>query len=409
MTELELKALETEIKATQKIQSDAVEELKAASAKQRLDLEAKIEASEKKLTTLETEKKAISDALDALQLEMKDGKFVDRKDSFTEMKKIWEGKDFRSQLKARGGKMEFEVKAIMDTNTNLSGSALATAVVLPMREPGIGKAPDRIPILLDFVSRGNTNSDTISWVERSARTANAAAVAEGAAYAQSDMTYIQRTAPVERVGHYIKVQNKSLDDWEYLMSEINLELFTGLERILESYVYNGTGNTPVLQGIADTGIAQAYSVAALANTIVTPNHFDALRAAYAQLMVANYRPNAIFVNPVDGAAMDMPKNADGIYVLPPFIAADRTYVKGIPIYETNLVTAGDFLIGDFSKDTLFMRKGITIEIFDQNENDVLYDRKTITAHVRACNRIKQPDYLAFVYDQFADVISSLTV
>jgi HK97 family phage major capsid protein len=354
--------------------------------------------------------KTLSEQADALALQMKDSKFG-HKDPVgfeVELKAIMTDKAKVEQLKARDGKLTLEVKAIMDTATNLSGSAFATAVVVPMREPGIGKAPDRIPMLLDLISRGNIGSDTLTWIERSARTANAAAVAEGAAYAQSDMTYIQRSLPVERVGHYIKVQNKSLDDWEYLLSEINLELFTGLERILEQYVYSGTGTTPQLQGITDTGIAASYALAALNGTVITPNQFDVLRAAYAQLMAANYRPTAILINPVDGAAMDMPKNADGTYLLPPFIAADRTYVKGIPIYESNLVTAGDFLIGDFSKDTLFMRKGITIQIFDQNENDVLYDRKTITAHVRAANRIKTPDYNAFVYDQFSDAITLLT-
>ncbi len=403
MNEQELKALESAIKAEQKKQADAIAILNKASEDQKAELVAKLDASELKIKTL-------SEQADALALQMKDSKFGKREvDSFDELKSIMTDKSKLEQLKQRDGKLSFEVKAIMDTNTNLSGSALATAVVVPMREPGIGKAPDRIPMLLDLISRGNTGSDTITWVERSARTASAAAVAEGAAYAQSDMTYIQRSLAVERVGHYIKVQNRSLDDWDYLLSEINLELFTGLERILESYVYSGTGSTPQLQGITDTGIAASYALAALNGTIVTPNQFDVLRAAYAQLMAAEYRPTAILINPVDGAAMDMPKNVDGTYLLPPFIAADRTYVKGIPIYESNLVTAGDFLIGDFSKDTLFMRKGITIQIFDQNENDVLYDRKTITAHVRAANRIKQPDYNAFVYDQFADAITLLSV
>jgi HK97 family phage major capsid protein len=412
MDQKDLDNLQLEIKAEQKKQTDAIEALKKASSDQKVELEGKIEESEKKIGTLEKDKETLSKQLDTIQLEMKDTKFGTKgTDSFMEMKKSWDKKDFIEGMKSNHSKFDqtFEIKAVIDTATYLSGSALATAVVLPMREPGIGKAPDRIPMLLDLVSRGNTNSDTITWVERSARTAAAAAVAEGAAYAQSDMTYIQRSLPVERKGHYIKVQNKSLDDWDYLLSEINLELFTGLERILEEGVYSGTGVTPQILGITAAGVAQAYAVAALAGTIITPNHFDVLRAAYAQLVTLHYMPTAILINPVDGAAMDMPKNVDGIYLLPPFITADRTRVKGIPVYESTLVTAGSFLIGDFSKDALFMRKGIEIRIWEQNENDVLYDRKTITASLRACNRIKQPDYYAFVADTFANGITALTV
>jgi len=126
-----------------------------------------------------------------------------------------------------------------------------------------------------------------------------------------------------------------------------------------------------------------------------------------QLRVAEYSATAAFINPADGAAMDMPKSSEGIYLLPPFMSANGTVVKGVKVYESNLVTAGDLLVGDFSKDALFMKRGIEIKIFEQNENDALYDRKTITASLRAVNRIKQPDYNAFVYDSFADIISAI--
>lgn len=400
MNEKELKELQEGIKAEQKKQADAVEALKKANDDQKAEIFKKYDESEKKIKTL-------SDSFDELQKKYgPDSPFGKKEDSFVEMKKAYEGRV--KDLKEKNAKpFTFELKAIMDTSTNLSGSAMATAVVMPFREQGIGKAPDRIPTLLDLISKGNISSDTLTWIERSARTAAAAAVAEGGAYAQSDMTYIQRTMPVERIGHYIKVQNRSLEDWDLLMSEINLELFTGLERILEQYVYSGTGTTPQLQGIIDTGIAAAYSSTALNTSIISPNHFDAIRAAIMQLRVAEYSATAAFINPADGAAMDMPKSAEGIYLLPPFMSANGTVVKGVKVYESNLVTAGDLLVGDFSKDALFMKRGIEIKVFEQNENDALYDRKTITASLRAVNRIKQPDYNAFVYDSFADIISAI--
>jgi len=233
MEEKELKALQAEIKAEQAKQAQAVADLKKANEDQKAELFTKYEAAEKKANELQK-------SFDELQSKFgKDANFGKKEDSFVEMKKAYDGRV--KDLKEKNSKpFTFEVKAIMDTATNLSGSALATAVVVPFREAGIGKAPDRIPTLLDLISRGNISSDTLTWVERSARTASAAAVAEGASYAQSDMTYIQRTMPVERIGHYIKVQNRSLEDWDLLMSEINLELFTGIERIREQYVYSGT-------------------------------------------------------------------------------------------------------------------------------------------------------------------------
>lgn len=413
MTEIELKALETEIKLELKKQTDAMALFTKASTDQKAELDGQIKAADVKIGKLETERDLLSKQMDKIQLEMKDSKLFGPKgeDSIQLMKANWDKKEFRDELKERNSRKShtFEIKAIMDTATNLSGSALATAVVLPEREAGIGKAPDRIPTFLDLISRGVTGSDTLTWVERSARTASAAAVAEGAAYAQSDLTYIQRSIGVERIGHYFKVQNRSLDDWDALLSEIMDEGVTGLERILEQYCYSGTGTTPQIQGITDTGFAAAYSSTGLQGKIVSPNHFDAIRACIMQLRQGEYVSNLKgFINPADGAAMDMPKSADGIYLLPPFTAPNGMVVKGVPIYESNLVTAGELLIGEMSRIKLFMRKGIEVKIFEQNENDALYDRKTITVSCRAANRIKTPDYAAFVYDQFDDIISDLT-
>jgi HK97 family phage major capsid protein len=416
--------MEKEVKdLIEKIQTDltevkamkvAYEELKAAQAKLApVDEIERLEANAKKATDDFTVKlETLGEQYDQVSLDLKDSKFGPKGEcDFAKMKKKWDDKSFVQQIQQKGASTAFEIKTVMDVATYLSGSSgLASAVVLPFREPGVGKAPDRIPTLLDLVSRGNIASDPLTWVERSARTMAAAAVAEAGAYASTFMTYIQYSQAVERIGHYVKVQNKALEDWDLLMAEINTELFTGLERTLEAAVYSGTGSTPVLQGITDTGFAYAYTSTDLTN-VVTPNEFDALRAAIMQCKQHEFtNVTAVLVNPAQGAAMDLPKSSEGLYTLPTFVTrnGNQTFVKGVPIYETNLVTAGEFLVGDFTKDLLLMRRGIDIRIFEQNEDDALYDRKTITASLRAVNRIKACDYYAFVYDAFTDVISAIS-
>lgn len=398
--DLELKAVQDEIKAEQSKQTQLLADLKKASEEHKEVIAKKFEDAEKNIHTL-------SEQANALALQLKDVKMNGQRTSmFDTMKKSLTDPATRLELK-NGGQRTFEIKAsTIDEATELSNSALANAVIVPFREMGIGKAPDRKITLLDLVNRGTINSNRVSWVERSARTEGAAAVAEGITYAQSDFTYIQKYAPVEKIGTFVKVTNEALEDWDQLLTEIQNELFPMVERALEAGVYNGTGNSPALQGITDTGIATAYTLATISG-IVTPNHFDAIRAAIAQLAVANYYPTAIFINPVDGAFMDMPKNADGVYLMPPFMTANGTVVKGVKVYESNLVTAGDLLVGDFTKDTLFLKRGIEIKIWDQDSTDPELDLKTITASVRAVNRIKVPDYSAFVYDAIGDIITAI--
>jgi hypothetical protein len=72
--------------------------------------------------------------------------------------------------------------------------------------------------------------------------------------------------------------------------------------------------------------------------------------------------------------------------------------------------AGSALIGDFSKVTLYMRRGITIRLWDQDANDPEFDRKTITASLRAAvvfPTVHQTAAGAFVYDQLSDIVSAI--
>ncbi len=113
------------------------------------------------------------------------------------------------------------------------------------------------------------------------------------------------------------------------------------------------------------------------------------------------------VNPIDAALMDLPKSSDGIYLLPPFLGPDRRTVAGCRVVEAGVVTQGEILVGDMTKDALFIKRGIEIKIWDQDSTDPELDLKTITASVRAVNRIKVPDYDAFVYDDIQDILDAI--
>jgi HK97 family phage major capsid protein len=407
MNEKELKALQEAIELKQNEQTKLINDLKTSHV-------AQIDTIVKKLDKSEADLKLLSDSYNALELKMKDQKLDGRPENpFAEMKKIMTDPAELAKLK-KGGQRTFEVKATMDEETYLGAGTtnLSTSVVLPFREFGVSKAPDRRTTLLDLVSRAPINANRISWVERTARTNNLdtaahASVVQGATYLASDYTYNQKFSQVEKIGQYVKVTAEALEDWDQLYATIQDELFTAVERAIELEIYSGTGTSPQLKGI--TTVCTAYTLTTEITGVVTPNIFDAARAALAQLAIANfYGPFTVVVNPADGAKMDMPKNADGQYLLPPFIGLDRRIISGAKVVESNLVTAGYMLVGDFNKDKLFMRRGVEIKIWDQEASDAIFDLKTITASVRCVNRLTIPDYSAFVYDAIDDIVTAIS-
>lgn len=129
-------------------------------------------------------------------------------------------------------------KANMTAGTNLTYSTFANSVVEPVRTPGVAKAPDRVVSILDMVNIGQLapNQPRLTWVERSARTAGAAARNEGAIMGNSDFTYIQRSTDVQNISTYVKTTRESLEYWDQLLSEIRLELVPMLQRKLDDYL-----------------------------------------------------------------------------------------------------------------------------------------------------------------------------
>lgn len=402
MEEKELKELKELIKEEVRKLNEMNEAFRKGSEEDRRKLE-------EKMAKVEDNIEKLSKQADELELKMKDftiGKV--RKGLFDEMKEALTKKETIEMLK-KGGQISFELKAsTIDTQTGLSGSSLATAVVIPFREAEVGKAPDRVTSILSVINKAVTSSGIVTWVERSARTQGAAFVAETSQNPQSDVTYVQKSKTCERIGTHYKVTSAALEDWDQLYSEIVNEVIPQLEREIEDNVFSGSGTSPELLGM--TTNASAFSVSGLTEKVVNPNYLDAIRACVAQLLAANYLgPFTAIINPVDAALMDLAKDSNGAYVIPPFLTADRKLIAGARLIESNLITSGYVLVGDMSRDTLYFRRGIEVKLWDQDSTDPEYDLKTITASARCLNRIKEVHYDAFVYDAFADIQSAIAV
>jgi len=299
-------------------------------------------------------------------------------------------------------------KADMTASTNLTYGTFANSVPEPFRTPGVAKAPDRAVSILDMVSIGQlaANQPRLTWVERSARTAGAAARNEAAIMGNSDFTYISRSTDVQNISTYVKTTNESLEYWDQLLSEIRMELVPMLQRQLDDELLTGNGAAPHLAGI--TTLVNAYTYTGLNNEVAEPTTADAIYAGLTQVYVNQHKPNGILMHPTDVAKMNLMKDKNNQYVLPPFMAANGLAIDGITVKVNTGITAGYFLLGDFTKASVWFRKGIDIRIWDQNDTDPIYNYKTITADMAAAFKVPVVNYDAFVYDQISDVITAIT-
>lgn len=312
-------------------------------------------------------------------------------------------KALKENKSAAGVNFDMKAAATMLISTNYTGGTVG----LTNFDNDFARIQRRQPFMRELVRVLTTDNMYIAWAEQANPDPGVAGmVAEGTAKPQTDFDIIERSAKVEKIAVYIKVSKEALADIKFLQSEINTELRELVELKLDEQILNGNGTSPNLRGVYT--IAPAFAaVATLAAAVPDANRFDVIMAAVAQIAAANFSANAVIVNPADFYAMQLLKDGEGRYVLPPFSTPNGMQVAGLRIVANNGVPVGNFLVGDFTKDNLAIREEVNIQIGYEND-DFTKNLVTILAEMRAVNYVKSNHLNAFVKGTFAAAITALT-
>ena len=310
-------------------------------------------------------------------------------------------KDFASVKSTAGRSMEFEVKSLSELNS-LTGLVIETD-----RDPEITRTPQREVLIEAISNTGGTTSNKVTWVEVLTETGAPATTAELANFAEKDYTFGVYETPVLKVTVMTKHSIEILEDMPALVAMVKEMITEDLNLKVDEKLFNGAGTAGEFNGV----YTQAPAFSAGTMVVVSPNRIDVLRAACTQIAVAGkkrFLATDIILNPIDAALMDMTKDANGAYVMPPFTTADRTVIKGVRIVENVLMPVGNFLAGDFRKHKVRTRRGVTVQVATENGTDFEKDILTIRASKRLANYIRTNENGAFVKGVFATAITDLT-
>lgn len=324
-----------------------------------------------------------------------------------------QSESLKGMTKASVAAMKLEIKSFLET----ANASVTTGSLLPQPqfEAGVSKAPDRMPFLLDIISTGFANSLTVYWTQRKTRTDNSGFVTEGTqttlaagTVIESVLGYETKNATMQNLLAFIKVSNNSIDDIEWLLSEVQTELLTLMVLKLDAALLTGTVAVNGFDGV----FVKATAFSAGGDTLpsgVVPNKFDAIMYALNQVSVANHNPNYVVLHPSDLRDLKLTRDDSGAYMLPPTMAVgNNVSIDGVRVISNSGMTKGSYLVGDFSKAKFWMRKGMELKIWEQNEDDAEKMLKTITLYMRGTMVVKDADTTAFVKDTFADTITEIT-
>lgn len=276
-------------------------------------------------------------------------------------------------------------KATFEAQNNIVVGSDTT--VAPDRRGGVVGGPFRSLRVRDVIPQGETSSNSIEYMRELLFTNAAAETQEGNfAYPESTITFELVTSPVRSIGHHIFISKQMLEDAPAVASYVNGRLIYGVEYRIDQQILTGNGTGQNLSGIFN-----GTNYTAITGAVLNDDQYKNIRRAIAQVALADYTAEVVFLNPADCANIDLLKTTDEQYISTDPRAQNVKTVWGLPVVETNAMTAGSFLVASLSQAAqLTNRRGIMVEMTDAHNDNFTKDIVTLKASARAALEIYRP-------------------
>ena len=309
---------------------------------------------------------------------------------------VTEDEKVKAFLEQGGGKVRFGVKAITSAT---SGSGGAGDLIVPQRNPGIMRAPDRALVIRDLLSVGRTTSNSIEYVQETGFTNAAAPVAEGAQKPESSLEFNLVSTPVRTIAHWIQASKQVLQDVPALQSYIDTRMRFGLALVEEAQILAGDGTGQNLLGLIPQSTPFDVSRAKPGDTRI-----DIVRRAMTQVRLAEYRADAILLHPSDWEEIELTKTDEGSYVWANPRGLLGPTLWGLPVIDTTAVEEGEFLVGNFQMAAmLWDREDAVVDISTEDRDNFIKNMVTIRAEERLALEVSRPE--ALIYGDFEELVT----
>lgn len=278
-------------------------------------------------------------------------------------------------------------KARFEVKNTLTGS---DANVAPDRKPGIVPGAFQMLTLESLFPSAPTSSNAIEFTKEASFTNSAAEASEGAAKAESAITWSLVNMPVSTVAHWIKISRQLAMDNAALAAYVETRMRYGVNRRVETQLAVGDGTAPNISGIFDTGnyTAHGYADAALGTTL---KKLVLIRKIIADLMAAGYPPNAILLNPADWATIENDLLITAAGKIPFDYNNGQPRLWGLPVVQSVGVTADTFAVGAFNvAGTIHNREGVVVQLSESDSDNFTKNLITLRAERRLALTIEVP-------------------
>ena len=243
----------------------------------------------------------------------------------------------------------------------------------------VAPQPKRIAAA-DFFANATISGNAITYFRQGAYEGTPAVTAQGAKKPQNSTSFAPVTLPLSKIAAYIKETDEILWDQEFLASEVRNSLIYHLGTVEDSTIVSTVAGT---SGIG--AVTYASATEQLADGIIAGIMNVKQNSAY--------DASVVIMNPADYLAALKAKDANKQYIGGGYFSgaygnggyAMPTSIWGVPVFTNSGITSGTAIVAARQAVKIWRKGGLDVKLYEQNEDDALYNRVTLLAEERlAC-------------------------
>lgn len=251
--------------------------------------------------------------------------------------------------------------------------------------------------LLDLITVGATDTESVVYARQTQRDSAAAPTALGTAYSEAQFDFEKVTASVESVGHFTTAYREQIADAAGFETLIESQLSEDVQLAIESQVLSGDGAGNDFDGILNSGIGVTHLA-------TSERRVEALHRAMTVVRVTAFRePDYILLHPNDfqETLFEKTDSGDGGYVwigaLSGLEPGAPGNLWGKPVIVSPVAVEGTGLVGYWPDATLWVREGVNVRLSDSHSDYFTKRQVAILADMRAAFGVQRPSSFCKVY------------
>jgi len=259
---------------------------------------------------------------------------------------------------ATGGKEEIALKAL----------TLRSAITNNQNAydlPDIGQLATRKLSMYDIfpkmsIGKGSHNGVIryYDWDEDTIARA-AAAVAEGAAFPESTAKWKKGSVTIQKIGDTLPVTEEFFEDEQMFAAELQVFLQTNVQLEVDRQLADGDGTGNTITGL----LASIDAYTPVASGLTDPSRYDLIvkvSESITKTKGSKYAPDVVLMNITEINKMQLKKDQNYNYVLPPFVSRDGKNVAGMVVIECNILADNTMVVCDRRFGRIYEMPGMEI-------------------------------------------------